>query len=152
MTLETKMEEKEALFRQKAKSYLCCFNDSCPLHDHCLRWEAGQYYDSDLHVATCISPRYQAAVDGHCDQYRNDQRVTMPVGMMTRFYHDMPAHTAKAIKRRLIAHTCRATYYKYHRGDRPITPDYLAVIQRICREEGWQRPLMFDAEVTDYVW
>ena len=147
-----KMEEKEILFRNKAEKYLCCFNERCPRHDHCLRWEVGQYYSPTCHAVTCVNPRYQTAADGLCDLYRDDQPVIMPLGMKTRFYHDMPAHTAKAIKRRLIAHTCRATYYKYHRGDRPITPDYLAVIQRVCREEGWQGPLEFDGEVTDYVW
>ena len=38
------MLEKETLFREKAKKYLVCFNESCPLHAQCLRWEVGQYY------------------------------------------------------------------------------------------------------------
>ena len=144
------MENQEQLFREKAKKYLACFNGGCPLREQCLRWTVGQYVDIDVRVVTCVNPRYTLVGEG-CDLFRDNRPITMPVGM-TRFYHDMPGHIERSIKRRLIAHSCRATYYKHHRGDRPITPDYLAVIQRICREEGWQGPLHFDGEVTDYVW
>lgn len=146
------MKDKEALFRQKSEKFLCCFNDACPQHAHCLRREVGQYVNPATRIVKCVSPRYQLAVDGNCDMYSDNQPVTMPVGMKTRFYRDMPKRIEQAVKHRLIAHTSRATYYKYHRGDLPITPDYLAVIQQVCHEEGWQGPLEFDSEVTDYVW
>ncbi len=146
------MKDKETLFRQKADHYLCCYNADCPRHDHCLRWEVGQHIDPERHVATCVSPFYQKAADNQCDLFRDNQPVTMPVGMKTRFYHDMPYHVQRFIKDHLIAHNCRATYYKYHNGERPITPDYLAVIRSICQQAGWQGPLDFDGETTDYVW
>ena len=146
-----KTPDKATLFREKAATYLCCFCDQCPCHANCLRWEVGQYIDPKLHVATCISPRYSKAQDGSCEYFRDNQPLTMPVGMK-HFYHDMPGHTERAIKNTLIGHSCRATYYKYHRGDRPIHPAMLADIQSVCRMFGWTAPLHFDAEVTDYWW
>lgn len=144
--------DKNTLFREKAEKYVCCFNEQCPLHSHCLRWEVGQYIDPAKPTVNCVNPRYQDVTDGQCKMYRNNQLVTMPVGMKTRFYQDMPARISQAIKAALIEHNCRTTYYEYHRGDRPITPAYLALIQQICNEQGWHGPLVFDGEVTDYVW
>jgi hypothetical protein len=144
---------KEKLMRQKAAAhYLSCFNDQCPLHERCLRWEVGLYTSPSTRIITCVNPRSQAASNGQCDLFRDNQPVSMPVGMKNRFYLDMPAHTAQGIKRTLIAHNCRATYYKYHNGQRPIDPEYLTIIQRTCQEAGWQGPLEFDGETIDYVW
>ena len=144
------MENQEQLFREKAGKYLVCFNGECPLREQCLRWTVGHYVDPALRVVTSVNPHYALAGEG-CDLFRDNRPVTMPVGM-TRFYLDMPGQMERSIKRRLIAHSCRATYYIYHRGDRPIPPDLLALIRQVCREEGWQGPLRFDGEVTDYVW
>ena len=141
-------KDKNKAFQEKANSYLCCFNEHCPIHTHCLRWEVGQFINPSVSVITCVNPRYNAFTDDHCEHYRDDQLVTMPVGMKTRFYRDMPARIAQAIKGALIAHNSRGTYYKYHRGERPITPAYLALIQRVCLENGWQGPLEFDSVPT----
>ena len=146
------MKDKETLFREKAADYLCCFNDHCPRRNQCLRWEVGKYLDPSVGVITSVSPHYRGVADGHCDLFRDNQPVTMPVGMNTRFYYDMPTHVARAIKSGLITHNCRATYYQYHNGQRPITPDYLALIHTLCQQAGWSQPLQFDGEVTDYVW
>lgn len=146
------MENKEALFRKKAKTYLNCFNEHCPLHSRCLRWEVGRYFDPQTHVANCISPLYAKAADGSCDYFRDNQPVVIPLGMSQRFYNDMPVRYARPIKQALIDHFCRSIYYEYHRGDRPITPRVLAVIQSVCRQAGWTQPLQFDGEVEDYVW
>lgn len=143
--------DKATLFREKAVKYLCCFNDHCPRHAECLRWEVGQYVDPDQHLTTCISPKYGKAQDGSCEFFRTNQLLRMPLGM-THFYHDMPGHMEVSIKRVLIGHSNRSTYYKYHSGYRPIGPAMLSDIQETCREYGWTQPLQFDREVEDYDW
>ena len=144
--------DKETLFRQKAEKYLCCFNDHCPRHEQCLRWEVGQYYDPKKRIANCVSPRYSKAADGTCDNFRNNEPHTMPLGMKHRFYYDMPERISKQVKRALIDHYYRSLYYEYHRGDRPIPPEVVATIESICSQAGWTAPLQFDGEVTDYAW
>lgn len=146
------MEDKVKLFQQKAESYLCCYNSHCPRCGQCLRYEVGQYADPKQRIVTAVNPRYEHGADGTCHLFRDNQPLLMPVGMTQHFYYDMPGRIERAIKRRLIAANCRTTYYKYHRGDRPITPDVLSLITRVCREEGWQGPLQFDGEVEDYLW
>lgn len=146
------MKDKETLFREKADRYLCCFNAGCPRSSQCLHFEVGRYMAPAKTVATCISPVYQHATDGQCGLFRDNQPVTMPVGMKTRFYQDMPYRTQRAIKDALIDYNCRTTYYKYHNDELPITPDYLAVIHDACRRAGWDQPLHFDGEIIDYLW
>ena len=146
------IENKEEVMREAAKKYLCCFNEQCPRHEQCLRWEVGRYIDRSRHLARCINPRYEGADDGACAFFRDNTPQVMPVGMRENFYLDMPAYMAKAIKRRLIDHNCRRTYYMYHNGSRPITPDYHQLIASVCKSEGWDGPLLFDGEVFDYAW
>ncbi len=146
------MNNQQEIFREKAVNYLVCFNNHCPLHGRCLRYDVGQAADPKLLAVSAVHPNYEHAEDGQCDLFRDHTPQRMNVGMKLHFYTNMPAHVAVAIKKRLIARNCRATYYQYHNGRRPITPDYLAFIEQVCREEGWTGPLTFDGETEDYVW
>lgn len=145
------MLEKETLFREKAKKYLVCFNESCSLHAQCLRWEVGKYYDHDIKVVTCVSPVYSKVAEGKCALFCDNTPIRMPIGMKN-FYYNMPAHTATAIKKDLIESSCRATYYNFHSGRRPITPEVQELIERTCRKHGWNEPLQYDGETEDYLW
>ena len=146
------MTDKKTLFQEKAKTYMCCFCDQCPRHNQCLRYEVGQYADPQQHVVTSINPRYQKAADGTCEYFRDNQPVLMPVGMQQRFYFDMPQHTMRQIKNRLIAALGRTVYYQYHGGRRPITPQVHDLIQTTCQQAGWTQPLRFDSETENFVW
>ena len=146
------IENKEQVMREAADSYLCCFCGQCPRHEQCLRWEVGLYADRSRHLMRCINPRYKAADDGTCTFFRDNTPQLMPVGMRKQFYREMPAYKATAIRRRLIHHNCKRTYYMYHNGLKPITPDYYELIATVCKSEGWDGPLLFDGEVFDYVW
>ena len=146
------MEGKEALFREKAKTYFVCFNDFCPRHRQCLRWEVGRYYDPEVHAVKCVSPLYSKATGGECPLFVDNTPRRMPVGMKQHFYYDMPGHIATSVKNSLIAASSRATYYKYHRGDRPITPFVQSQIESACRRFGWNGPFVYDSEIEDYVW
>jgi hypothetical protein len=144
--------KKNPTFAEKALNYIVCYNEQCPLHTKCLRYDVGQYVPAGQLLVTSVSPAYEHALDGNCTLFSDNTPVTMKVGMKNRFYMDMPAYIATKIKGRLIAHTCRSTYYKYHNGKRPIPPTLLSFIESVCREEGWTGPLVFDGEVKDYVW
>ena len=145
------MKEKEELFREKAKNYLVCFNDVCPRHNQCLRWEVGRYIDQDMHVVTCVNPHYRKVAKSQCSLFRDNSPILMPIGMR-HLYYDMPAHIAVAIKKDLIESSSRATYYHYHCGRRPICTAMQAQIEKTCRRHGWKAPLQFDYQREDYVW
>lgn len=144
---------KEEVFTQKAtRGYLVCYNDHCPLHQQCLRYDVGQYKPAKELSIRVVNPCYEHAGDGQCPLYRPNEVQRMPVGMKKFFYLDMPVRIARRVRNRLIDHNCRSTYYQYHNGKRPITPDLLAFIKQVCREEGWTQPLVFDGETEGYAW
>lgn len=145
------MEDKEQMLRKKALSNMVCFMEQCPLHERCLRWQAGAYVPAERRVATCVSPRYEGAATEQCDLYCSDEPVHMPLGMR-HFFDDMPARIAAGIRRSLINHNCRTTFYKYQSGRRPITPDYQRLIEAVCRRHGWNGPFNYDGEYVGYVW
>ena len=146
------MNMTEEQLREKAKHYLVCYVDQCPLHDSCLHWKLGPYSDPEERIIECQNPMYKHATDGQCANYRNDALLRMPLGMKKAFYHDMPHHMERSIKHALIEHYGRTGYYRYHSALRPISPDVLTVIQSVCQRFGWSQPLRFDDEVEDYVW
>jgi hypothetical protein len=55
-------------------------------------------------------------------------------------------------KARLINHFSRVIYYRYRRGEYPITPEVQQVILNACRECGWTAPLVFDSYSDEFVW
>ena len=147
------MENKETLFAQNAaKNYVVCYNDQCPLHEQCLRYDAGQFKTASSLIIRTVNPNHKLVAANNCPMFRDNRPQRMVVGMKKHFYRDMPARIATSIKARLIDHNCRSTYYQYHNGKRPITPDLLAFIKQVCREEGWTQPLVFDGETEGYAW
>ena len=144
-------EQKEALLIEKARKSVICFNSECPRHEHCLRWQAGRVVTGSQRLAHVVSPHYAPIAQGRCDYYVNDQPLVMPVGMK-HFYDDMPQRIQVRIKKELILYSCRATYYKYHSGLRPIHPAMQQLIERVAREAGWQGPFVYDSEITTFDW
>ena len=149
---KTMRELQEKIFKEKAETYTVCYNQQCPLHEHCLHYDVGPFVQRWQRVVPAVSPYYEHSSDGQCDLFKDNKPVKMMVGMKKHFYFDMPARIASSIKNRLINHTCRATYYKYHNGKLPIPPQLLSYIEKVSREAGWTQPLVFDDEVEGYAW
>ena len=145
-------EKKEQLLREKADSYLICYNEACDLHEHCLHWLAGPYVDGRTRIVKSVNLNYAPATAGRCDLYCDDRPVMMPVGMKEHFYNDIPQAKARQIKRTLISDLGRTIYYRYHSGLQPIPPAILSHIEEVCRGAGWEEPLHFDSEREELVW
>ena len=139
------------ILREKARKYTVCFNGNCPLHEHCLRWQAGLYTPDHLYSISCFNPNHPGACTDTCPGFRSDQPQRIPRGMV-HFYEAMPGRMEVAIKSHLITHFSRVMYYRYRRGEYPITPEIEQVILDTCRECGWTAPLVFDSYSEELVW
>ena len=147
---EKLLAKKEKLLKEIAAHSAVCQHDGCPRHEHCMLWLAGRYVNRNMRIIRSVNTQFSLVANGNCDLYCDDKPVRMKVGMKRLFY-EMPDHTKRAIRNRLIALNCRTTFYKYYSGYRPISPTLLRQIEAICREEGWTAPLEFDRETVDYV-
>ena len=141
----------EDILREKAKTYLVCYQDQCPLHSHCLRWQAAQYVPDRLFSVRCVNPKYQGCATEACPAYRSDQPQRIPVGMV-KFYDAMPGKMVRAIKGQLIERFSRVVYYQYRRGERDITPAIEQEIARICQECGWTAAPQYDGYTEKLIW
>jgi len=141
----------QKVLEEKAQKYIVCFDGRCPLHEHCLRWQVGQYVPASYFSVSCVNPNHVRADRGECIAYRDDRPLRVPVGMV-HFYEAMPGAMERAIKGRLIERFSRVIYYRYRRGELTITPDVEQEIERTCRECGWTEPLRFDGYADKLIW
>ena len=139
------------IMREKAEHYLVCFIDGCPLHKTCLRWVVGQYANQQTVAYTAINPRNPMMGNDSCPKYREMVRVKMMRGM-TQFYHEMPGFMERYIRNSLIAHFGRTRYFQMRKGDKFIYPADQQAIERICRQQGWTGPMVYDGEDEDWQW
>ena len=89
------------ILEEKAQKYIVCFDVQCPQHEHCLRWQAGQYVPESYFSVYCVNPNHVWKDGGECIAYRDDRPQRVPVGMV-HFYEAMPGAMERAIKSRLI--------------------------------------------------
>ena len=141
----------EKTLREKPKGYDVCFCEHCPKHEHCLRWEAGQYASPSNLIVTCVNPHAEHVATDLCPAYRDDRPQRVAKGMLY-FYDAMPRKMEVIIKAALIRRFTRVGYYRLRKGDKPITADKMQVIETACRAYGWTEPLQFDKYVEEVVW
>ena len=75
------MIEKELLMKKANEGYTVCYEELCPLRDHCLRWQVGQHVPSTAYAYTCVNPNYQGVATTECPMYRKDQKVHFAKGI-----------------------------------------------------------------------
>ena len=144
-------KEKEKLFREKAETYLVCFNEKCSVRDHCLRWEVGEYVTSRYIAVTSINPKKVNDGGADCPQYRDDKPTRHAIGM-TNFYYDMPNWMEYSIRRQFYQIFKRFRYFKYRNGSLPIPPKAQQQMEEVCRRHGWKKPLRFDGYEESLEW
>ncbi len=144
-------EQQEAVFREKAASYLVCFIDQCPLRQECLRWLTGQYVNPSPPTYKSVNPRNLEHGGEQCKMFRKNERVMMKRGFKN-MYHDMPGYMESMIRSLLITKWGRKQYFEMRKGDRLITPSQQLDVTRICKKCGWTGPVVYDSEQEDWLW
>lgn len=144
------MNREESLSKH-SKNYLPCFIDSCPRHKLCLHWLTGQHTTDTNPNITIVNPLNPEVKANKCPFYREAVLVDYARGMM-HFYDDMPSRFERYIKARLIHLFTRKRYYEYRNGTRLISPDVQQQIAAVCRENGWEGDLHYDAWEEDFLW
>jgi len=146
------MIEKELLIKKANEGYTVCYEEQCPLRDHCLRWQVGQHVPHTACAYTCVNPNYQGVATTECPMYRKDQKVRFAKGMKHLFNDDMPKRVKDAVKFGVMGKSNRTYYYEYKNGSRLIPPALEEHIHNLFRENGWTEEVHFDSYVDDYNW
>lgn len=144
--------EKELLIQKAKEGYTICCIESCPLHNHCLRWLVGQHVPNTASTYRCVNPNYEGVATSNCPICRNDQKVCFAKGMQHIFTDDMPKRVESAVRYGIIGLTNRTYYFEYRNGSRLIPPALQEAIRNLFRENGWTDEVKFDGYVEDYDW
>ena len=131
-------------------SWPVCFVANCPLAESCLSHLAGLHLPDDLTIGPAIYPT--ALRDGKCGHYKKIRKIQAAWGFDTLFsdvkQRDAPP-LRSAIKNYLGGN---GTYYRYHNGERLLTPEQQEHILALFRQCGYSENLHFDGyrEVYDF--
>ena len=123
--------EKSQFYSSIPFDYPRCFNQQCPMLERCLHYQAGTSVPADRLYGSAVYPH--ALHDGQCDLFRECQPVRTAWGF-GQLYNYLPRHLRAAARSRVQAYFSQgaSTYYRYHHGERKLTPrqqqDVLAIV------------------------
>lgn len=131
-------------------SWPVCFVANCPLAESCLSHLAGLHLPDDLTIGPAIYPT--TLRDGKCGHYKKIRKIQAAWGFDTLFTDVKQRDAAplrSAIKNYLGGN---GTYYRYHNGERLLTPEQQEHILALFRQCGYSENLHFDGyrEVYDF--
>ena len=130
--------------------YSRCFLSDCPKANTCTHFVAGKYIPEGLTQGYAIYPT--ALQDGDCKYYKQTRVVRAAYGFKTLFAEVKQKDSTSlrnAIKKYLGGNT---TYYRYHHGERMLTPEQQEWIINLFRRHGYTENLRFDGyrELYDF--
>ena len=145
------MNNETEIFRQKAESYLICYNDQCERSSQCLRRKLADYVPATRRIVESVNADYVASQQGECVYFRSAEPMVQKKGLK-HFYDLIPERIAHEIRRTLIMELGNSNYYRYRNGELLINTAVRQRIESVCRQKGWMGELAFDEEVMDYDW
>ena len=131
-------------------SFARCFQSDCPLADTCMRFLAGQYIPDRQTKGEAIYPT--ARRDGDCKHYKQTRVIHAAYGFGALFA-EVKKKDDTPLRDRIKAYLGgNTTYYRYHHGERLLTPEQQEWIIRLFRRHGYTDELHFDGyrDVYDF--
>lgn len=123
-----------------------CFNQSCPMADKCIRQVSTRLIPADLQQGQAIFP--SALHDGTCSYLQQATIATLAWGF-SKLYDAMPHGEMKEAKRTVMEYLGgKGDYYRYHRGERKLSPQQQDRITQILRKHGATQAVWDHTETT----
>ena len=119
-----------------------CFLADCPQADSCLRHLAGLYLPENTCMGCAVYPN--ARHDDSCTAFKPTRVVRGAYGFNALF--DSVKWRDGAPLRRAIKYMLggNGPYYRYHHGERLLTPEQQEAILNLVRKRGYTGSLSFD--------
>ncbi len=115
-----------------------CFNDTCPKAGACFRHLAAQFKPSDKKSGNAIYP--DALQDGHCDYFIRPRIMKAAWGLGS-LYNAVKHQDVCIVKSEIMAALGgRTSYYRYHRGEKLLTPEQQSHIEKVFAAKGYASP------------
>ena len=146
------MSEINFSWKDVPSGWALCFNQSCPLHEHCLRFQAGVLAPSDLTVSRCVTPR--ALTGERCKVYASMEPTKMARGFTTIYQKVLKRDYTSLRKFMTNLLSGKRYYYEYKRGERLLSPEQQSDIRELFASFGYKDSVQFDSyeETLHFPW
>jgi len=146
------MNEINFSWKDVPSGWALCFNQSCPLHEHCLRFQAGVLAPSDLTVSRCVTPR--ALTEERCKVFTSMEPTKMARGFSTIYQKVLKRDYTSLRKFMTNLLSGKRYYYEYKRGERLLSPEQQSDIRELFASFGYKDSVQFDSyeETLHFPW
>ncbi|MBQ9230411.1 MAG: hypothetical protein IJ190_04425 [Prevotella sp.] len=143
------MKEKELTYHDAPSGYQLCFNSNCSKAKECLHYQVALLAPPTKTAGAAIYP--SAWKDGDCQYFRTCKPVRMAYGF-DNLYRHLPRYLVSNARMRIrnFLSCGMSTYYRYHHGERLMSPQLQQEILDIMARYGSTEGLTFDHYITSY--
>lgn len=144
-TMETQKLEWEIV----PIGWAVCFNEECTRRNDCLRFQAGRLVPSDLCSARCVLP--SAWKGAECKMF-SSMKMEMYAWGFAGIYDKVLKKDFTLMRKQLtMSLQNKGYYYRYKRGELPLSPRQQQIIQDLFEAFGYDRHVKFDKMEMRYV-
>ena len=136
------MDSNDFCWKDVPEGWPLCFNSSCPLHDKCLRFQAGLKVPDNLTITRCVTPR--ALTGEQCKHFAPMVPVRFAYGFSAIYEKVLKAHYTSLRKCMTMMLSGKRYYYEYMNGKRALTPEQQDQIRLLFKEYGYEDQVRFD--------
>lgn len=141
-------EEPTLTDRQIPPAFIRCFQSDCPQAETCIRFLAGKHVPADKICGHAVFPT--ARTGSTCKMYRPTRIIRAAHGF-TALFANVKQKDDTPLRRRIMEYLGgRSTYYRYHHGERLLTPEQQEWILSLFRQAGYTEELRFDSYQDTY--
>lgn len=131
--------------------YARCYKEECPKADNCLRHLAMLRTTADTPFINIVNPASTAMDSTSCPYFQSAVKLHYAWGI-SHLLDKVPFKDGKNIRSQLVGHFGKSQYYRFHRRERPLTPDDQNYIRQVFLQKGITEPPVFDCYFDDYDW
>lgn len=131
-------------------TYAHCLQADCPQAGNCLRRRLALIAPADIATFRVVNPAALPA-DGPCPHFRSVVPERQGVGIC-HLFDTLPHATAVEVKRDMRRHFGDARFYRFMRGELPVTQREQAEVARIFSRHGAEAEPAYDSYVERYDW
>lgn len=142
-------EEKKLVFEDAPWGYPLCFNNEYKRHNQCMHYLVGQVAPASLQRGSAIYP--SAWKDGDCRFFSEKRLVRLAWGFDS-LYHHLTRGQASDVRGSIRSYlgSGMSAYYRYHHGERLLSPKQQQDILDIMARFGYDKGAEFDHYVLSY--
>lgn len=123
-------------------SWTFCFLDGCPKADECIRHLSGKSIPKKVTSGLSVFPT--ALGKNRCEYFKQIRKIRAAYGFDTIF-GEVKSKDEKSIRDQIKFYLgSHKTYYRYHSGEKLLTPEQQQWIINLFRKYGYTDNLEFD--------